>query len=113
MTSKTRKASSVYQSAYPDPLRLRAGDEVKVADKKSEWPGWLWCSDSNGNAGWIPGLYVERSGDTGALLVDYDATELTVEAGDEVEVLKTQNGWAWCRKPDGRYGWLPLNVFEG
>ena len=112
MTSKICKVSSAYKSAYPDPLQLKAGDEVRVTDKKSEWPGWLWCTDRNGNAGWIPGLYIERSGDTGMLRTYYDATELTVEAGDEVEVLGEQSGWAWCRKTDGEQGWLPLNALE-
>jgi uncharacterized protein YgiM (DUF1202 family) len=110
---RTCRASSGYQSAYPDPLKLKAGDEVKVEEKKSEWPGWLWCTDRNGNAGWIPGDYIERDGDTGTLRVDYDATELTVEAGDELEVIRERNGWAWCRKSDGEHGWLPLNVLEG
>jgi uncharacterized protein YgiM (DUF1202 family) len=113
VTGETRKVNSDYPSAYPDPLKLKVGDEVKVEDRESEWPGWLWCTDRTGNAGWIPGLYVERDGDTGTLRVDYDATELTVEAGDEVEVLGEQSGWAWCRKAGGEQGWLPLNVLEG
>ena len=99
-----------YRAAYPDPLKLRAGDNVTVADKKTEWPGWLWCTAGSGKAGWILADYIERKGTTGTLIVDYDATELTVEAGEVLEVLREQSGWAWCRTRDGRLGWIPLEV---
>jgi uncharacterized protein YgiM (DUF1202 family) len=111
--STTRKAGSDYQSAYPEPLNLKAGDNVTVADKKTEWPGWIWCTDGSGNSGWVPADYVEREGAAGTLGVDYDATELSVKTGDEVQVLKEQSGWAWCRKRTGDLGWLPLKVLEG
>lgn len=110
MTSRIRRASSAYRAAYPDPLVLRAGDRVTVAEKKSEWPGWLWCTDTGGKAGWVPADYIERKGDTGTLVVDYDARELSVSAGDELQVLKEQSGWAWCRKPNGDLGWVPLKI---
>jgi hypothetical protein len=91
---------------------MGAGDRVTIADKKSEWPGWLWCAAQSGKAGWIPAAYVERKGTEGILLVDYDGTELTVAPGEVVEMLRQESGWAWCRKPDATYGWLPLDVLE-
>jgi hypothetical protein len=101
-----------YQSQYPDPLNLHVGEKVTLGDKVSEWPGWLWCTDSNGKSGWVPGAYIRRHDDTGVIVVEYDATELGAESGDKIEVLRRESGWAWCRRPDGREGWLPLEVLE-
>ena len=101
-----------YRSPYPDPLSLRVGEQVTIADKECEWPGWLWCTDGGGKSGWIPEAYIRRQDDTGVLIVDYDATELSAETGDRVEVLRRESGWAWCRRSDGTEGWLPLDVLE-
>jgi len=99
-----------YQSAYPDPLRLAKGDRVTVEARECEWPGWLWATDASGRAGWIPAAYLGVSGDVGELLRDCDATELNARAGDAVEILERESGWALCRKTDGAVGWLPEGV---
>jgi hypothetical protein len=99
--------TSPYRSAYPDPLRLRGGDQVVVEDRQSEWPGWLWCETSDGKAGWIPEAYVERKGNIGRLLTDYDATELTVAEGEDLVILKEAGGWLWCQRQNGDRGWIP------
>lgn len=101
---------SPHRSDYPDPLRLTVGQQVTVGDKVSEWPGWVWCTEAGGKSGWVPEAYVRREGPTGWLVVEYDATELSVAEGDQVEVLMQESGWAWCRKASGDEGWLPLEV---
>ena len=78
--------------------------------RECEWPGWLWATDASGRAGWIPAAYLGVSGDAGELLRDYDATELDARAGDAVEVLERESGWALCRKTGGAVGWLPAGV---
>jgi uncharacterized protein YgiM (DUF1202 family) len=101
-----------YRSAYPEPLKLPIGEQVTVGTKVSEWPGWLWCTDSNGKSGWVPEAYIQRQGATGVVTVAYDATELSAETAEEVEVVRQESGWAWCRKTNGDEGWLPLDVLE-
>jgi len=99
-----------YQSAYPDPLKLSKGDRVTVEARECEWPGWLWATDSSGRAGWIPAAHLSVTGGDGELLRDYDATELNARAGDAVQILERESGWALCGKTDGAVGWLPEGV---
>ena len=98
---------SEYRSAYPAPLVLRAGDELAVGEKESPWAGWLWCTDPAGKSGWVPEAYVARTGDTCTLLCDYDATELTVHAGEELISGQEASGWFWCTNREGQSGWVP------
>jgi uncharacterized protein YgiM (DUF1202 family) len=101
-----------YRSEYPDPLKLTQGESVTLEPRECEWPGWLWATDREGKTGWIPEAYVSVTDATGELLRDYDATELDAEAGDTVEVLEQESGWARCKKADGVTGWLPLDVLK-
>jgi uncharacterized protein YgiM (DUF1202 family) len=103
---------SAYRCSYPDPLRLEPGDAVTIGDRQSDSPGWIWCTDQRGKSGWIPQAYVRREGDKGRLVVSYDATELSADQGEVVEVLKEESGWAWCRKQNGRHGWLPVESLD-
>jgi uncharacterized protein YgiM (DUF1202 family) len=43
------------------------------------------------------------------MLRDYDATELTVEPGEEVTILGRESGWGWCVNQQGQKGWVPLD----
>jgi SH3-like domain-containing protein len=104
------KVIESYTSAYPNPLKLRRGDEVAVTEKECEWPGWLWCADTDGVQGWVPTSYLDRAGGTARLLRDYDATELSVSVDDELEIIEEESGWFRCRKPSGEIGWVPENV---
>jgi uncharacterized protein YgiM (DUF1202 family) len=99
---------SSYESAYPDPLVLHAGDKLTVGDRESEWHGWLWCTVAGGKSGWVPERYVERNGHTGVALSDYDATELTVHAGQELVIGERESGWVWCTNQAGESGWVPV-----
>lgn len=96
-----------YRSAFADPLKLKSGEEVTIGDKKSEWIGWLWCKDRNGRAGWVPESYIEKRGNIGKLLFEYDATELTVEEGEELHIIDEECEWVRCRDRKGDLGWLP------
>lgn len=111
-SGSTCRTRARHESAYPNPLKLSPGDRVTIGDRSSEWPGWLWCTDEHSTSGWIPEVFLRPEGTTGVLLVEYDATELTVDAGAKVEILGIESGWARCRKIDGRTGWLPLENLE-
>lgn len=41
------------------------------------------------------------------MFVDHDATELTIEKREELEIIKEESGWLWCRNKRGDFGWIP------
>lgn len=110
--TKTFRVVRTHQASTANPLIVRQGDEVTISDKTTEYAGWIWCTTTTGKSGWVPENFVERDGEQGTMRRDYDATELTVEAGREFTVLETESGWAWCTDQQGTTGWLPLEHLE-
>lgn len=50
---------------------------------------------------------------TGVILEDYSALELSVDLGDELQVLKSLNGWLWVKNlPTNEEGWIPLECIK-
>lgn len=101
-----------YDTPFPNPLVLGAGQELAISDRESEWPGWLWCTTPEGSSGWVPESYVARQGETATLRRDYDATELSVRAGEELTIEWEESGWLWCANRAGQRGWVPANYVE-
>ena len=96
-----------------NPIIVYEGEEVICVEESNEdsgWPGWIYCKSEN-NAGWIPKQIVNRSGDIGLILEDYDARELAIEVDEIIIMDKTLNGWIWGAKTDEPLskGWVPLN----
>jgi hypothetical protein len=92
----------------PSPIRFGVGEILRWERRATEWAGWLWCTDSNGVAGWVPEKYVAMIDNrTCRTLREYDATELAVSVGDQVDVKFDESGWVWCTTRDGREGWIP------
>ncbi len=114
MTARQQKQRVIadYESAYPDPLVIHAGEELAVDDRPTEWDGWLWCTAHSGKEGWVPEAYVERNGDTCLALRHYDATELTVHTGEELVAGEEAGGWLWCTNRLGQSGWVPADHLE-
>jgi uncharacterized protein YgiM (DUF1202 family) len=106
------KVIKAYKSAFPEPLIIRSGDELKIGKRDDKWDGWVWCTNNNGQSRWIPENYLRIRGDSAICICNYDATELTVDVGDELTILKQESGWAWCQKKDEKTGWLPLENVE-
>jgi uncharacterized protein YgiM (DUF1202 family) len=96
-----------YVAQYPDPITVRAGDHVIVGADDPEFPGWWWCTGSDGRAGWVPEQLLQRTGTDVVMRQDYTARELSVQAGVEVVLHHAVNGWAWVSSSDGRAGWIP------
>jgi hypothetical protein len=103
---------SAYQSAYPDPLVIKVGEELTVGEKESEWSGWVWCTNQNGKGGWVPKKYVKHKGDIWVARFDYDATELSVDIGEELIMGYEESGWIWCANQQGQHGWVPADHLE-
>jgi len=100
---------SEYQSPYSDPLVIKAGEQLAIGEKESEWSGWVWCTNQNGKSRWVPEKYVQRQGDTALALRGYEATELTVSVGEELTLGEQESGWIWCTNQEGQSGWVPAD----
>jgi SH3-like domain-containing protein len=98
--------------ACSDPILLKAGSVVTWAERESEWEGWAWCRDEAGKEGWVPEAILEKDGDRATVLREYVAAELTVEAGEKLELLSEESGWLWCRNGKGALGWVPKEHIE-
>lgn len=101
------KVLTGYRSAYPEPFVVQAGDVLIAGDRQSEWPGWIWCTNREGESRWMPGAYLRRQGEQCIALRDYDAAELTVRPGQELVATEESGGWFWCTDQDGQRGWVP------
>jgi hypothetical protein len=101
-----------YKAAYPDPLKFSKGDILKIEKKESEWGDWIWCINKLGNGRWIPENYLEIREDYCEVLLDYEATELSVQVGDQLEIKKVESDWIWAINNEGKQGWVPLKCVE-
>jgi hypothetical protein len=103
--------TEAYQSPYPGPIIFHAGEEVMIGKEFSEdpeWRDWVWCEGQRGNKAWAPKQYLEMEAGRGVFLTEYNALELSVNAGEVLKVHDIVNGFAMAETPDGRLGWVPL-----
>src|SRR4051812_45569790 len=102
------RVTTDYETHYPDPIVMRAGDPLQVGKVDEENPAWVWCTGPDGRSGWVPRTYFSQDGTRGTALRDYAATELSVHAGDDLLSAIEESGWIWATGADGRAGWVPL-----
>jgi hypothetical protein len=91
MMKKKAKVKANYTSSSLDPLKF---------------------SKDEAQSGWAPTGYLEITDDSAMAKQDYDATELTVRAGDELTVLGEEGGWCWCSFREDEKGWVPTENLE-
>lgn len=96
-----------YVVQYPEPIRVRAGQVVRVGRQDEEYPGWWWCTAPDGRSGWMPNEVLRRRGVEADVLDDYEATELAVRYGEELSVSRVQHDWLWVTNAAGASGWIP------
>lgn len=108
-----------YQASNPEPLAVQANETFQVSEKVSPWnenPEWLWtwCTDQRGKSAWVPTNIIELSpdGQSGITRQPYDAIELTVNIGDELQAEHEESGWYWCVDRRGQRGWVPIEHVE-
>ncbi len=111
---KIRKVIKSHKNEFQVPLVAKKGELVEGEERETEFKGWLWCRNSSGIHGWVPKPYLEPTLKSGQyqFLQDYNARELTIEAGKEVIVLDEESSWAWVRTSLGEEGWIPLENLQ-
>jgi len=107
---KSRKTDS------DNPIIVYEGYKVTCVEESSDdgdWAGWIFCKSKN-NEGWVPKQIINRNGNIGFLLEDYDARELDIKIDEIIIMDRTLNGWIWGAKKDEPLtkGWVPLNHLE-
>ncbi|MFH1728317.1 MAG: SH3 domain-containing protein [Pseudomonadota bacterium] len=107
MLSIKIKVIKNYTSAYPNPIKVKLNEMVEIKEKETDWEGWLWCKNKNDIEGWVPEKIIKREGNIGKVLRDYEATELTVAAGEELMFLEEESGWLFCKNSQNQKGWVP------
>ena len=96
-----------------NPVRFAAGDALSIGHRDRQWTSYVWCTDQSGHAGWVPDSYIEMTGEHDATaLRDYDAAELTVGEGEELDAIEEASGWMLCRTGLGVTGWVPADRVE-
>ncbi|SMP51286.1 SH3 domain-containing protein [Anoxynatronum buryatiense] len=92
-----------------NPIRLIKGELVIPGEEATYWKNWTHCTTPGGEkAGWVPAQILKETARGTVVAEDYDAIELTVEAGQILELLKVLNEWGWCRTSEGVDGWVPM-----
>ena len=80
------------------PLRLAVGQRVRVGDRDSEWPEFVFVTARDGT-GWVPARHLSASTGPAVVQTRYDTTELPTDLGEELEVVAEdlESGWLWGR----------------
>ena len=102
-----------YETEYPNPITLTIGEKVIIGEEykaaeSQNWENWIYCTKiDNSNAGWVPKQIINY--ESGLILQNYSAKELTVEKGMIVEGIEELNGWLLSKnKSTGEIGWIPM-----
>lgn len=101
-----------HRSDFPNPLILKKGERLSVSPKKTNFEGWIWCTTDEGNSGWVPENFTKNADNDCVMLVDYDATELSVSVGEKLIILSEESDWVWCLNSKKQKGWVPLENVE-
>jgi uncharacterized protein YgiM (DUF1202 family) len=109
-TSGKFRSTYASQPVYRDPIKMHAGDRLEVAGEEED--GWVWCRHEGGKESWVPLSYLSAGDASRTALVEYDATELPVEEGEEFDAILEEHGWLWCKNPQGQLGWVRLAQVE-
>ncbi len=105
---KTGRVIKSHRSDFPTPIKFKAGDRLaSCVERKTEWEGWRFCRTIDDIEGWVPREYLSVNDSIWRAACDYDATELAVDIGQELVILKETAGWFWCRAGE-RLGWVPV-----
>lgn len=108
MKEKQCRVIEEYKSPYTDPLIINKGEILSIGEKESEWSGWIWCTNKFGKSRWVPENYLEINGNKAKMSRDYNATELSVNVGEELDIQEEEAEWYWVINQQGKSGWVPI-----
>ncbi len=108
MIGKKCRAIEDYNSPYTDPLIINKGKILTIVEKESEWKGWICCINKMGESRWVPENYLEIKGNKAKITRDYNATELSVNVGEELAIEEEEAEWYWVTNQKGKSGWVPI-----
>jgi hypothetical protein len=94
-------------------LSVGEGEVIGVGHRNQQYPEMRWCTAENGSSGWMAESYFEYTSPTEAVVTRaYDASQLTVVEGEELDVLDVVGEWWLCRNDRGIQGWVPRRILE-
>ena len=97
-----------YDGGDGEPLIVHRGERLRFEHRKTEWPGWIWCTAESGKTAWVPESWTVMEDDTCVMRRDYSARELRVAVGEPFTGALIESGWLWGTDEHGRIGWGPL-----
>lgn len=103
---------SFYRSPFPVPLIEKKGTPLGLRRRTDEEPGWAYGVSPGGKEGWVPRGLLAIEGMRGTLKEDFNATELSFEPGERLDVTRVLNGWYWCRNNASEEGWVPARLVK-
>lgn len=109
------KARVAHEIPNRAPLRLEAGQRVRVGERDTTWPEFVLVTAEHGT-GWVPARHLSTDEGEAEVVAAYDTQELPTTEGEILDVLGEDrvSGWLWCRSDSGRQGWVPIKtVVEG
>lgn len=104
-----------WTQSYDPALKVARGDQLLVVkEDTTKWAGWVWCTSDSGLSGWLPVQVFDtlRMGKTSSATTDFDTVELTVKAGETLDITDRLNEWSWCENDQGQKGWVPNICLE-
>jgi hypothetical protein len=107
--ARRRRTSSPHTRSFATAPRVAANEAVRLIRHDERSPGWFYGVTPQGAEGYFPTSWFQLDEDGGqaTALRDYDAVELTIDAGVEIDCLDEAAGWLLVRTVDGREGWIP------
>lgn len=103
------RTTAAHRRSFDKSPRVVAGDAVRRVRDDPESPGWFWGVDPSGVEGFFPRSWFEF--DAGCInakaIRDYNAEEITIDAGVAVACVARESGWLLVRTADGLQGWIP------
>ncbi len=104
MTRVTKAYTKFFDTA---PVVERGSTVIFISiDEKN--PAWFFGKAENHIEGYFPHAWFEvnENNSTAKALRDYDATELTVKIGDEINITEEYMGWLLVVRDQSK-GWIP------
>lgn len=104
--------TEAHKAATGGPLIAARGSILSYERRKTDWTGWLYCTDQDGNSGWVPESWMRVDEHFSMMERDYDSTELSVSPGDLFLGKIIESGWVQGFDVHGNEGWVPLECLQ-